>query len=405
MSVLVIGAGLAGCVAAMELSRASADVVVVESSRRPMDGASRHNEGKLHLGYVYAKDSQGRTVALMQQGAQAFAPILRRHLPNGLAPVRVSRPFDYVVHPQSQMPAAELLRCYQAVEAQLACHGLHLGNTDCLGQARVQRPHWRDAAALQTLGLSAWGGQAAYATEERALEPFGLADEVAQALLACPVEWRGGVTVQAVTQRNGAYWAHTSAGQMGPFEAVVNAAWGSRQAIDHSMGLESGDIWNYRYKYFLRVHKPGIGRQLPNLTWAVGPFGDVVTYGDDLAYLSWYPAGRVAWRSGEPPEVLPSAPAAEPALRLKKAILSGLTALLPALGQLDPLRDDIAVFGGLIVGNGHTDIDDTDSGLHRRDNIGVVSTGDYHSVSTGKLTTAPQMGERAAARVLAGVQA
>jgi len=405
MTVLVIGAGLAGCVAAMELAQASADVVLLEAGARAMDGASRHNEGKIHLGYVYAKDPLGRTVSLLQQGARGFATTLGRHLPRGLQAVSASGPFDYVVHPDSQMSQAALASRYAGIDAEVASHGLHLGSADYLGLERVQLPHWRDAAARPKLGLSPQAGQAAYATEERALEPFGLADEVTRALQASTVDLCCGVAVQRITRVDGAYWAWTSKGQMGPFESVVNASWGSRQALDATIGLHHPDTWNYRYKYFLRLHKPGVGRWLPCLTWAVGPFGDVVTYGDDLAYLSWYPAGRVEWRTGEVPEALPSAPPPELAMRLKKGILSGLTALLPALAQVDPVRDDISVFGGLIVGNGHTDIDDPDSGLHRRDNIGVVSVGDYHSISTGKLTTAPLVGERAAAAVLAGVQA
>jgi hypothetical protein len=38
---------------------------------------------------------------------------------------------------------------------------------------------------------------------------------------------------------------------------------------------------------------------------------------------------------------------------------------------------------------GSTDIDDPSSELHRRDVIGVGSHDGYHTVNTGKLTTAP----------------
>lgn len=402
MTVLVIGAGLAGCVAALELARASADVVLLEAGERPMDGASRHNEGKIHLGYVYAKDARGRTVGLLQQGAGGFATTLGRHLCDGLRSVAISGPFDYLVHPQSQLSSAALDGCYQTIDAHMASLGLNQGTTDYLGLQRVRSARWHEPETLSALGLSPQAGAAAYATEERALEPFGLADAVTRALQSSTVDLRCGVVVQRIAHVGGAYRVWTSQGFMGPFESVINASWGSRQALDTSIGLHHPQAWNYRYKYFLRLRKPGLGRWLPCITWAVGAFGDIVTYGDDLAYLSWYPAGRVQWRTGDVPDALPSSAPVEIAMQLKKGILAGLTELLPALGEIDPVRDDISVFGGLILGNGTTDIDDPDSGLHRRDNIGVVSVGGYHSISTGKLTTAPLMGERAAAAVLAG---
>ena len=48
----------------------------------------------------------------------------------------------------------------------------------------------------------------------------------------------------------------------------------------------------------------------------------------------------------------------------------------------------IAVDAGVIFAWGATDISDRDSELHRRD-AGVESIDGYHSVNTGKLTTAP----------------
>jgi len=57
--------------------------------------------------------------------------------------------------------------------------------------------------------------------------------------------------------------------------------------------------------------------------------------------------------------------------------------------------------GGIIVGAGDLDIDYSDSALHRRTETGVFSSGGYHSVSTGKYTTAPMFAAIAADRVLA----
>jgi hypothetical protein len=282
---------------------------------------------------------------------------------------------------------------------------VHRGADDYLGLSRERNPRWYTASECADLPLDPRSHLAVYASEERAVEPFALADGVASAVARSRIELRCGIDVARIDRNAGRYWVTTTAGRMGPFEAVVNASWASRDRLDRTVGVGSGASWNYRFKYFLRVRRSGVGDLLPTSTWALGPFGDVLTYGDDLAYLSWYPAGRVAFATGGDGASRPTRPDPDLARTITATIIHGLARLVPSIRDLDPTRDDIEVFGGVIVGNGSTDIDDPRSALHRRDNIGVVSAGDYHSISTGKLTTAPLMGRRAAGAVLRGAVA
>src|SRR5262245_45888190 len=64
---------------------------------------------------------------------------------------------------------------------------------------------------------------------------------------------------------------------------------------------------------------------------------------------------------------------------------------------------DLSVKGGTIVARGETDIYDPDSLLHRRYEIGLTSTGRYHSVDPGKLTMAPYFSEILAERISGAV--
>jgi glycine/D-amino acid oxidase-like deaminating enzyme len=52
----VLGAGIMGCCLALELAQRGRRVDLLDLAPAPMTGASLHNEGKLHLGFVYAKD-------------------------------------------------------------------------------------------------------------------------------------------------------------------------------------------------------------------------------------------------------------------------------------------------------------------------------------------------------------
>lgn len=74
--VAVIGAGLQGSTVALEIARRGASVTVFEAASAPVTRASRWNEGKLHLGYIFAKDAVDRTTKLLIDGATKFAPVL-----------------------------------------------------------------------------------------------------------------------------------------------------------------------------------------------------------------------------------------------------------------------------------------------------------------------------------------
>ena len=94
-NIVVVGAGLAGLSVALELAARGSHVTLVDQDDHPMHRASRRNEGKIHLGFVYANESYPRTAQLMVQGALSFGPLLHRWV--GPAVKRVltpSRPFD-----------------------------------------------------------------------------------------------------------------------------------------------------------------------------------------------------------------------------------------------------------------------------------------------------------------------
>ena len=84
------------------------------------------------------------------------------------------------------------------------------------------------------------------------------------------------------------------------------------------------------------------------------------------------------------------------------ATIAALSEIVYALAPLDAKKlDDVWVKGGGIVAWGKTDIDDPQSELHKRYEIGIQSRRRYHSVDPGKLTMAPYFAEECAARIVA----
>ena len=97
-----------------------------------MNGASLQGEGKLHLGYVYAKDPTNRTANLMVHAALSFGQLLDSWLLKqvNFAALR-SKCFDHAVMRGSMMTTDELLEHYAGVgvdeyTAEQFCEGEQL---------------------------------------------------------------------------------------------------------------------------------------------------------------------------------------------------------------------------------------------------------------------------------------
>ena len=90
----------------------------------------------------------------------------------------------------------------------------------------------------------------------------------------------------------------------------------------------------------------------------------------------------------------------EAAQRIIAELLAGLGALILPLRELtDGMIESSTVAGGIIAAAGETDIDDPNSRLHMRIDVGVCSVDGYHSVDTGKYTLAPMYALEVADRI------
>jgi hypothetical protein len=186
------------------------------------------------------------------------------------------------------------------------------------------------------------------------------------------------------------------------YDHVVNALWEGRLAVDASLDLRPSRPWMHRFKYGIRFRPMPGAPPLPTIAITLGPFGELVVYGQGIAYLNWYPACLDGIsREVTPPAWHPS-PSEPRRARVVSETLQAMAEIVLPLRDLDPGRLlECTVQGGVIVAWGRTDIDDPASELHRRFDIGVTSSGRYHSVDPGKLTMVPFFATACADRILA----
>lgn len=403
LRVAVLGGGGVGSCTALELASHGCHVDLYEQDGQPLTRASRVNEGKIHRGFLYAHDRSLRTARLMVRGGLAFSACLSRWIDLDARPLHLSTPFVYVVHRNTMVDidAVEhhFSACCSADRELRAASGLrYLGRDEASSFRKLDPEQFRSILNPAEL-------VGAFETTEYAIDPRPVAERLRAAVLAEPrITFHGGCRVDRVERVNGrgfvVSFTHDAPGRSGPYDQVVNALWDGRLAIDHTLGIAPGRTWIFRHKFGNRVSVALKPSDLPSVTMVLGPFGDIVNFGSAGFYLSWYPFGMVATSHDMQPA--PGWPHLDEAERMDVFARSfeQWSTYCPQLRHLGFSRDQVDPSSGVIFAWGDTDIDDPQSVLHMRDDVGIDSFDGYHSVNSGKYTMVPYFALNAAARVL-----
>jgi glycine/D-amino acid oxidase-like deaminating enzyme len=403
MRVGVLGGGFQGCCTALALAARGVKVTLFDKNDALMSRAAIANEGKIHLGYMYAGDPTLSTAKTMMTGALAFAPFLERYLGRPANSFSVSVPATYVVHRDSQHEVDSVCAYFKAVHDLI--REAADGRPDAYFARILHAPLRRWSAAETAAEFDPAMALAAVSSPEIAIDPVALAQIVRKCIAANPrIEVRCGSTVVGA-EIEGVPIAVLSEGRDGrhvrePFDHVVNALWDGRFSLNETLGFRANRPWLHRLKYGVSFRLPADARPPPGATFVSGPFGEVVTYADGTIYLTWYPECLLAISSDIAPPEWDTYPAEPLRSRIIAGTFRALAAIVPSLRALDPNNlPEVIVKGGAIVAWGKTDIYDPQSELHRRFEIGVTSEGRFHSVDPGKLTMAPHFAEICAERI------
>jgi glycine/D-amino acid oxidase-like deaminating enzyme len=387
------------------LAERGAQVILFDKNDALLSRAAVANEGKIHLGYMYAGDPTFSTAKIMMTGALSFAPFLERYLGQPAQSFAVSVPAAYVVHRDSQRGVDDACAYLKTVHSLIneAANGRNQAyfGRDLRAALRPWSAAEKEAEFDPAIAL------AVFSTPEIAINPSALAQTVRECIAAHPlieVHCRRTI-VRAEEERDGIrVWSDGKDGPSGDsFDHVVNALWDGRLGLNETLGFRADRPWLHRLKYGVSFRLPPDVRPPPSATFVLGPFGEVVTYGDGLIYLTWYPECLHAIST----DVTPPDWATYPPESLRSRILAGtfqaLSAIVTALRNLNAESlPEATVKGGAITAWGKTDIYDPTSELHRRYEIGVTSKGRFHSIDPGKLTMVPYFAEICAERVSTG---
>jgi len=400
---LVLGAGIQGILVAMQLAKKGYEVKILDKSCKALNRASRFNEGKIHLGLIWANDRSFETANYILDSAMAFAPVIEE-LVGEKAPWQnwLSTPFDYVCMQDSMLNKEELQTFYDKLESKYQQD--YFANANYLGT----RPDWliRPKKEIPSY-LNQNMVQGVWETNELSIDIHAFSEWLLLKLKEfSTVELLLNEHIDELTKKSFGYRVSTtSAGKVNFYDAevVVNCTWESRLALDKKLGFEPQHAWLYRLKHAVHAKLPKSLASIPSMTFVLGPYGDVVNFkGQQKAYISWYPEGmRDSTKSMVTPKEWENISEGiidnkkEKDIITKKMLL-GFDAVIPGLSQ----STEREIGAGIIYSRGTTEITDIKSELHQRFNVGIVIEDEgYFSIDTGKYTCAPLHAQQLASKI------
>ena len=403
MRVLVLGAGIQGVCAALALRQRGHHITLIDRMPDLMLRTSLRNEGKIHLGFVYANDASFQTSALLLRAALKFSPLLDEWLEMQVDwRSMTSTPFVYLVARDSMLSAEKLYAHYARLQddfneiTEAGHDAFYLGN-DLRGKVL-----WKRADPKIDRWFSAKHAADCIETVELALDREKFRTLLRARLASFPeIETRFGHSIETLertahgfrvqgTRADGTPW-HASA------ETVVNCLWDGRLVFDQQLGIAPACAFVMRLKYRVVGELAPAFAGLPSFTMVLGRYGDIVVYPNAPSYFSWYPACMRGWSQTIAPPVEWDAACVGNAPReisehVARETLAAFDEIVPGIKSSRVGLVD----AGVIYSRGATDIDDYASALHRRYEIGFSAHDGYYSVDTGKFTCAPFFAEQLA---------
>lgn len=385
----------------MELSQRGYKVDLYEEHSEPLKKASYANEGKVHVGFIYAMDRSFHTAESMLIGAVNFMEYLQRWV--DVKPEEmISTPFYYLVHKGSLLNASQLNSHYQKccqVFDELSGGGKkkYLGLFDSLEAKLLPRSKIQDVANPEFI-------EDIFETTEYSVEPRYIAEKLTEAISSDPnINLILNTKVEAVAKvgdRFNVISHNSSLRIVEEYTDVVNASWNGLLEIDRNMGIEPLGKWSHRYKFGNKILVPLQKTDLPSTTMVLGAFGDTVNFLERGAFMSWYPVGRTGWSEDYRPPDWDNMYSKEERFDVFQRSFEELKQRVPAVGHLKFSIEAVDAVGGDILALGTMDVDKTESRLHERFEVGIRSFGNYHSVDTGKYTMIPYLAMKMADRLL-----
>lgn len=394
MTTAILGGGIMGCTLAIALSEHGRKSTLFERETHLMAGASRWNEGKLHLGYLYAASGSLSTAQSILPGTISFRPWIENALGQPIDDWLTPQPDHYLLHRNSVIDQNTAQAYLDDIDVLVREHWPMTGLNRSSPPAGSERLTQADLAALANPADI----EAGWRISEQSVDTQRLADALVERVISDPqIEVRCGTEVLDLRPDDrGRDGIHVVTGEHEAeyFDHVANALWSGRPSLDRKLLGTTDRISHHRYRVSAFIEGADANAQASAMV-AFGPFGDIKNYGDGRFYASWYPAGLlVQGENVEPPEF--ERPGEARSTEILTQIRHALGQHLPGVDRVFASASRVRLQGGWVYAQGRGQLNQPGASIHKRDRWGILRNGNYISIDTGKYSTAPLLAERVA---------
>ena len=363
-----------------------------------MSGASRWNEGKIHLGYLYNADPSLASARHVLSQSLSFRSLIEQYLGVSIQTLISQADDVYLCHRDSVVDPEIMGDRFLAVDELVRNHLQASSYLVDVSNAYSRRLSDEELGSITNTPDIIAG----FKVPERSVSTIAIAELMVAALESeseivqlMNTKVSGLQSLQA--NHKGPWVVETMNGEIGSFDFVVNALWEGKLSIDNQLGLILPSVWSHRYRraVFVQTSEPV---EQPCVVIATGPFGDVKNYNGTDFYLSWYPHGLAAYGTEIGPPDIEELSVGDRE-RLANDVFDTLQQFLPGVKNIRDKAKSVQIGGGWVYAAGQGPLSDPKSSLHRRSDYGVVESGRYFSVDTGKYASAPFLAQLLAKRI------
>ena len=386
----ILGAGIQGCCVALLFKKLGYDVSLIDQMNDIMEMASKNQEGKIHLGFVYSNDQTFQTGEKMMLSALNFSCVLEYLLDEKIDWKKLkSNKFMYLIPHDSLVPIEKIIEYFDQLQNLYTKMIKENPFLSYIGEQpdkifyQIPVPDNVDNEFFKY----------AFQTEEIAISQPLLKNIIKKSLITKNINLiLNEYIIDIKKNLNNKYDIQTDKGYF-QFDKIVNCLWSGQQEIDQRLGLNLKNENNLRLKFGITSNYITELENMPSITIVNGPYGDYVNfpYKDDRRmYFSWYPYSMYGMIVNETiPTEWNDICKDNIDVKLKEEQLNKHNEKFKELFKREFAFIDPKLIGGIIVAIGKDDINHLDSKLHQRNDKSVFHDDGYYSISTCKFTSAP----------------
>ena len=380
-SFCIMGAGIQGCCIALLLSKYYKNITIIEQENHIMLKSSAAQEGRVHLGFLYANDKSMKTGYKMLNDALNFSNCIDWNRMK-------SKKYLYLNEINSLLTEEQVDEYFEKIQTK---YNELISTNKSLNYLGEQPNHLYTKIKIPDY-LNKDMFNVCYSTEEVGVVQNLLRDKINKKLIEKNINIHFGEQILHLEKQNNKFIVNTNKNKL-IFDNVINCLWENKHKFDTQINYLHEINVNIRLKCGVVSETIECLKEYSSINIINGPYGDFGNfYKHNFMYFTWYPISVVKMIVDDHNHDKNEIYKLKSTLNDKEFIkqVKGHEKMFSKIFNIEDLSFvNPKVSCNAVVANGINDIKYKDSYLHNRFNEAIFYDNNYYSIQTGKYTSAP----------------